>query len=109
MTNTNPPEERDETTIATDQLHDWIKTSLAELLGFVEQREAGLLSLETIDELPIEDDFAAKRHAVCCRHGRATRRVPCRNRNFPGCPFRDKILDGIRVAAARNRYPKIYR
>ena len=107
MTNANPPKEREEKTIAPDQLHDWLKTHLAELIDFVEARQAGLL---ISDDVPvIEGEFARKKRAVCCRHGRATFRIPCRNPEYPGCPYRDKTLDFFRVDAARARHRKYAR
>jgi hypothetical protein len=86
MMNRNSPQERDAKTIRPDDLHDWLRGHLANLLKRAERYRG--LRRQPPDELL--DDLE---EAACCVGGRSTREIPCMNRRYPGCPFRDRDTD----------------
>jgi hypothetical protein len=87
MTDRNPPQEREAKTIRPDQLHEWLKSQLAQVIARAE-RYRGIRLAQRLD---LRDEF--EEEATCCVGGRSTREIPCMNRRYPGCPFRDRHTD----------------
>jgi hypothetical protein len=92
MTNTNPPQERATTNCETDPKRN--ARCLAELLRVAkcefaaqERREALAREFGPLLQGDFEDAGA---ELTCCVRGFTTREIPCRNREWWGCPFNER-------------------
>jgi hypothetical protein len=104
MPDTNPPQERGATNSDYDQRQtNGRLTALLHIAegAFATQRRRALLrEFGPPDGGPgdLDDVFHSEgRLLTCCIMGRTTRRVPCLNPNYIGCPFRDHDSDHERT------------
>jgi hypothetical protein len=88
MTSTNPPQERG-FQISGRDLKDWVTAWLRKL---DDTRTAWRAYRRWGEAAFVRGDWDDEADVTCCVGGRATREIPCRNRNYRGCPFRDRAL-----------------
>jgi hypothetical protein len=88
MTDTNPPEEREQEK-SSDVLHDWIKARLADLVTVAEtyRRDRGREAPRTTAG-DVKDILGDAEEETCCSGGHLTLEMPCRNPQYEGCPHR---------------------
>jgi len=102
MIDTNPPQEWGTTNVESDAQRNISR--LAELLRVAESECAGERRQALLREFrsEMESDFDnVAGELTCCIGGSTTRQMPCRNREWPGCPFNERGRE-----RSRNEYER---
>lgn len=86
MVNAKPPQERATANFDSNPTQN---IDVVQLLYAAERALQRQVQSRELARRFEEDGANAEEEVTCCIGGRSTRQIPCRNRNYWACPFRN--------------------